>query len=52
MSNNMYRIQVWFENTWRWGINDYTKEQAEDRMKQLKQAGIKCRMRPSGELFN
>lgn len=46
-----YRIQVWTEGQWRWGLHDYTKEQAEARLVELRHAGIKCQMRPSRELF-
>ena len=52
MNENTYRVQVWFEGNWKWGLHDYTKQQAEDRLKQMKSAGIKCRIRPSSELFN
>ena len=52
MSENMYRVQVWFEGDWRWGMHDYTRQQAEERVKQMKSAGIKCRIKPSRELFN
>ena len=52
MNENTYRVQVWYEEHWRWGLHDYTREQAEERMKQMKSAGIKCRIRPSSELFN
>lgn len=50
--NNMYRIQVWFDSHWKWGLHDYTEEQAIHRMNRLKSVGIKCRMRPSRELFD
>lgn len=48
----MYRIQVWYEDHWKWGMHDYTYEQAVERFKQLKAAGIKARIRPNFELFN
>ena len=47
-----YRIQVWCEGRWRWGLHDYTPAQAEARVGQLQAAGVKCRIRPSSELFN
>jgi hypothetical protein len=48
----IYRIQVWDENRWKWGLHDYTYPQAVERFKRLKAAGIKARIRPSSELFN
>ena len=48
----MYRIQVWAEGRWVWGLHDYTPTQAEERMKKLKAVGIKARIRPRHELFN
>ena len=47
----MYRIQVWIEGGWAWGLNDYTPAQAEERMKKLKAVGIKARIRPLEELL-
>ena len=47
-----YRIQVWHELEWRWGLHDYTYEQATERAHQLKAVGIRCRIRPSRELFD
>lgn len=52
MSKGKYRIQVWSKGAWRWGLSDYTKEQAEDRLKQMTDVGIKARIRPSSELFD
>ena len=49
---NTYRIQVWIGKEWRWGLHDYTRAEAEARMAELRQVRIKCRMRPSSELFN
>ena len=49
---DIYRIQVWAEGDWKWGLHDYTQAEAEHRMTYLRRAGIKCRMRPSSELFN
>ena len=48
----MYRLQVWFDRHWKWGLNDYTLEQAKQRVEELKAHGIKARVRPSAELFN
>ena len=47
-----YRIQVWFDNHWKWGLHDYTWSEATQRFNQLKAVGIKARIRPSSELFN
>ena len=47
-----YRVQVYVGKSWRWGLHDYTKEQAEARVNELKQVRIKARIRPSKELFN
>lgn len=48
----LYRIQVKFGDGWRWGLHDYTYDQAVHRYNQLKAAGIKARIRPNFELFN
>lgn len=48
----LYRIQVWTDGNWKWGINDYTYEQAVERFKRLKDVGIKARIRPRLDLFN
>lgn len=47
-----YRIQVWVNLEWRWGLHDYTYEQATQRLHQLKGVGIKARIKPSAELFS
>lgn len=47
----MYRLQVWFNRHWKWGWNDYTLEQAEQRVKELKAHGIKARVKPISELL-
>ena len=54
MNNNQetYRIQVWHELDWKWGLHDYTYAEATQRIHQLKAVGIKARIRPSRELFN
>ena len=51
-AQDTYRIQVWTEGDWKWGLHDYTKDQAETRAKQLSHVGIKARIRPSSDLFN
>ena len=48
----MYRLQVWFDRHWKWGLNDYTLEQAQRRVEELKAKGIKARIKPAYELFN
>lgn len=49
----MYRLQVWFNKHWKWGLNDYaTLEAATARVAELKAVGIKARVKPVAELFN
>ena len=45
-----YRLQVYFQRRWKWGLNDYTLEQAEQRVKELQAHGIKARIKPISEL--
>lgn len=53
MSNETYRIQVKFGKSWKTGLKDYTKEEAEDALNRLKNMGHgNCRMVPTKELFN
>lgn len=47
----VYRLQLLHQRRWRWGLNDYTLEQAERRIKELKAVGIKARVKPIDELF-
>lgn len=49
----MYRLQVWFQRHWKWGIQTYdTLEAATARVEELKKVGIKSRVKTSAELFN
>ena len=49
----MFRLQVWFNKNWKWGLNDYeTLEAAMKRIAELKTVGIKARVKPVAELFN
>lgn len=49
----MYRLQVWFDRHWKWGINTYPSiESARHRMKELRKVGIKSRVVESKQLFN
>lgn len=47
-----YRVQVWCEGRWKWGLHDYTWSEVTQRIHQLKAVGIKARIKPSSELFN
>lgn len=47
----MYRLQIRFGKQWRWGVNDYSLEQAQKRVEELKAVGIKARVKPVAELF-
>lgn len=47
----MYRIVVKIGSRWRCGVNDYTYEQALDRLKQLNKVGITAQVKPVAELF-
>ena len=47
-----YRLQVWYARHWKWGLHDYTLEQAKRRIDELKEVGIKARIKPAYELFN
>lgn len=49
----MFRLQVWFDKHWKWGICSYDSEaEALQRVSDLKAVGIKARVKPSAELFN
>ena len=49
----MFRLQVWENNRWRWGIVKYdTFSKAKDRCFQLERIGIKARVKTDKELFN
>ncbi len=49
----MFRLQVWYKKSWRWGIVEYDSiETANDRVAELKKLGIKARVRDNAELFN
>ena len=48
-----FRLQVWFERHWRWGIVEYPSyEEAEKRVARLAEVGIKARIRKNFELFD
>ena len=48
----MFRLQVWFDRHWKWGIKTYsTMEEALRRVQQLKAAGIKAKVARESELF-
>ena len=48
-----YRLQVWFQKHWRWGIVEYSSyDEAEKRVKKLAEVGIKARIRKNFELFD
>lgn len=49
----MYRLQVWYDRHWKWGVNSYdSEEEAEKRVNELSRVGIKARIKPETELFN
>ncbi len=47
-----YRLQIWYGRRWKWGLNDYTLKQAENRLAELSNVGIKARIKPLADLFN
>ena len=47
----MFRLQIRFGNRWKWGVKDYSLEQAHKRVEELKAVGIKARVKPVAELF-
>lgn len=47
----VYRLQIYHERRWKWGINDYTLERAEERVLELKAHGIKARVKPASEFY-
>lgn len=48
----MYRIQVYRNRKWVWGLNDYaTEAEAKERLDRLTAVGIKARIRPLAELL-
>lgn len=47
----MYRVQVYVNKKWVWGLNDYDSFGiAQERVKKLKAVGITARVRPLSEL--
>ena len=49
----MFRLVVWHNRHWKWGIRDYdTLEAAIERVEQLKAVGIKAKVKPISELLN
>lgn len=49
----MFRLQVWYNQHWKWGIVDYdTMDAATARVAELAKVGIKARVKPRSELFN
>lgn len=48
----IYRVQLWFSRTWKWGMNDYTKEEAEQQVRRMETLGIKSRVRPLSDLLS
>lgn len=48
----MYRLQVRFKRSWKWGINTYeTLEAAEARVAELEAVGIKARIKLNSEIL-
>lgn len=48
----MYRLQVYYRQHWKWGLNSYqTFESASMRVKELKKVGIKSRIKLEKELL-
>lgn len=48
----LFRLQVFFKGSWRWGINEYdSEEKAAERVKELAKVGIKARIGKNAELF-
>lgn len=49
----MFRLQVWFNKHWKWGLVDYKAlEAATERVKELKAVGIKARVKEAAELYS
>lgn len=48
----MFILQVWFKKSWKWGQNTYaTIEDANARIRELANVGIKARVRLASELY-
>lgn len=47
----IYRMQIFHERRWKWGLNDYTIERAQARLDELKKVGIKARVRPASDFY-
>lgn len=47
----MYRLQIYHDRRWKWGIKDYSLEDAQRRINELKAVGIRARVKPVSELF-
>ena len=49
----MFRLQVWYNRHWKWGIVDYdTMAAAPARVAELAKVGFKARVKPRSELFD
>lgn len=49
----MFRLQVWYNRHWKWGVVEYDSlEAAGKRVAELHKVGIKARIRKNSELFN
>ena len=48
----MYRLQIRYKRSWKWGINTYeTRKAAEVRIAELAAVGIKARIKNESELL-
>ena len=49
----MYRLKVWFNSHWKWGLVEYnTLEEAKARVVELAKVGIKAKIGTNKELFS
>ena len=51
MYNEIFRLKVKFGKKWRWGLNDYTLEQAQKRQLEMSIVGIETKIVPISELL-
>ena len=50
--HTMYRLQIRYKRSWKWGINTYeTRKAAEARIVELAAVGIKARIKNESELL-
>lgn len=52
MGKETYFIEVWIRGRWKLGIHEYTKEEAEERIRELEKFGMKCRLKRKSDIYD